>query len=235
MVTLDQASGVYHVEVMTDAVEEGDDLIDASYLDDAVNPTSTSTSNFSPAPYGGLTINGLWHLNGKTITAWLGGLDCGDYTVANGSITVPYGDGISAGTANGLFTGTFAGSLSLSQMLIGFTFTSQGQIVRPATPQESGARNGPAVGKVRRNHKIAAMFEGTGIGVSFGTTFTKLDPAKFRQPNDTAYLLNQQFTGVYKDSLTDTSSFDGMICWQQTRPLPVNIANLGGFIETSDE
>jgi len=235
MVTLDQTTVVYHVEVMTDVVDEGNTLIQATYLDDAVNPTSTTTSDITPAPYGGLTLNGLWHLNGKTVTAWLGGLDCGDYVVSNGSITVPYGDGISAGTASGLFSVAYAATLSLSQMLIGFTFTSQGQIVRPATPQESGARNGPAVGKVRRNHKIAVMFEGTGVGITLGTLFTKTDPVKFREPNDTAFAVNQQFTGVYKDTVTDNPSFDGMLCWQQTRPYPANIANIGGFIETTDE
>jgi len=93
----------------------------------------------------------------------------------------------------------------------------------------------PGVGKKRRNHKIATQLEGTGVGVEFGTTFAKLDPAKFRQPNDTAYLVNQQFNGVYKDTLTDDYSLDGMICWQATRPYPLNIANLGGFIETVDE
>jgi hypothetical protein len=238
MVTLDAASGVYHAEVLTDAVDEGNTLLQASYVDDAINPTSTSTSNSTPSPYGGLTLNGLWHLNGKTVTAWLGGLDCGDYAVANGSITVPYGDGVSAGTAAGLFTATYAAALPLSQMLVGFTFASQGQIVRPALPAESGARNGPAVGKKRRTQKIAAQLEGAGVGVSFGTLFapaSRLNPAKFRQPNDVAFLVNQQFTGVYKDTLTDDYSYDGMICWQVARPYPLNIANIGGFIEATDE
>jgi len=235
MVTLDAATGIYHVEVMTDAADEGNTLIQATYVDDAVNPASISTSNVTPAPYGGLTINGLWHLNGKTVTAWLGGLDCGDYAVANGSITVPYGDGVSAGTAQGLFTAVYAASLTLSQMLVGFTFTSQGQLVRPALPQESGARSGPAVGKVRRHHKFAVQLEGTGIGLQFGTRFTKLFPALFRQPNDVAYLVNQQFTGVFKTTLQDDYSFDSMLCWQQTRPYPVNIANLAGMLETQDE
>lgn len=237
MVTLYPPLGIYYVEIMTDAVDEGDNLLQASYLDTAINPSSVVTTNVASAnaPYGGLTINGLWHQNGFEVTPWLGGLDCGDYIVTNGSIFVPYGDGISAGTANGLFTAAYAATLSLSQMLIGWSFTSQGQIVRPATPQESGARNGPAVGKKRRNHKLSAQLEGTGIGVSFGTRFTNLFPAKFRQPNDTALLGNQQFNGVYKDTITDNYSYDGMLCWQVTRPYPCNIANLGGFIETSDE
>jgi chitodextrinase len=235
LVTLDPATGVYHVEVLTDVVDEGNTLLQATYLDDAVSPTSTTTSNITPPPYGGLTLNGLWHLNGKTVTAWLGGLDCGDYAVASGSITVPYGDGVSAGTAQGLFTAAFAAGLTLSQMLVGFTFTSQGQLVRPALPTESGARSGPAVGKVRRGHKFAAQLEGTGVGLQFGTRFTKLFPALFRQPNDTAYLVNQQFTGVFKTTLQDDYGFDGMLCWQQTRPLPVNIANLSGMLETQDE
>ena len=235
MVTLNPVSGIYHVEVMTDTVDEGDTLLQATYLDDAVNPTSTTTSNVTPSPYGGLMLNGLWHLNGLLVTAWLGGLDCGDYTVANGSITVPYGDGISAGTASGLFTAVYAAGLSLSQMLVGFTFTSQGQVVRPATPQESGTRNGPAVGKKRRNHKFAVQLEGTGTGVSFGTTFAKVDPARLRFDNDVAYAVNQQFTGIHKDTITDNYSYDGMVCWQITRPYPCNIANIAPFLESTDE
>src|SRR5262249_7356052 len=56
MVTLDASTGIYHVEVMTDAADEGNTLLQATYVDDAVNPTSTSTSNTTPPPYGGLTL-----------------------------------------------------------------------------------------------------------------------------------------------------------------------------------
>lgn len=234
MVTVDGAGSAYHVEIMTDLVEEGAALSAAAYLDDAVAPTST-TSTTTPsggAPYGGLTLNGLWHLNGKTVTAWLSGLDCGDYAVSNGSAVVPYGDGVSAGTANGLFTrDSFTANPTA---LVGFTFTSQGQIVRPNAPAETGARNGPGLGKKRRAMQYAAQLEGT-QGISFGTSFAKVDPCRFRALDDTKYLVSQTFTGIYWDQLTDTYSYDGALCWQITRPYPANVVAVETFLATMDK
>jgi hypothetical protein len=231
-----------HVEIMTDVPEEGATLAQASYLDDAVNPTSVTTSSVTPAPYGGVTLNGLWHLNGKTVQAWCGGLDCGlqengsfvDFVVTNGSIVIPYGDGISAGSAKGQFTAAFAAGLSLSQMLVGYTFTSQGQSVRPNAPGESGARNGPAFGKKRRNHQYAAQTEGT-QAVSFGATFATAKPALFKSAGGVTLALTQQFSGIHWDMINDDYSFDGMLAWQVTRPYPCNIPALGGFLQTQDK
>ena len=42
-----------------------------------------------------ITIYGLWHLYNTMVTAYIGGLDCGDYLVAvDGSIIVPYGSDV---------------------------------------------------------------------------------------------------------------------------------------------
>jgi hypothetical protein len=246
MVTYDGTT--YHVEVMTDLIEEGQTLSQSAYLDDAVAPSSTTSSNSSPAPYGGLTLNGLWHLNGKTVTAWLSGLDCGDYTVSNGSITVPYGDGVSAGTGAGLFTA--AAFAANPTALVGFTFTSQGQLVRPHSPAETGARNGPALGKKRRSMQYAVQLEGAGYAgtagagsITFGTAFTNptggalspQDPARFKQANDTPYLPNQQFTGIHWQTLQDTYSYNSQLAWQITRPYPANVVAVQGFVETQDK
>ncbi len=231
-----------HVEIMTDVPEEGATLAQAAYLDDAVNPSSVTSSNVTPAPYGGLTLNGLWHLNGKTVQAWCGGLDCGlqesgsfvDFLVTNGSIIIPYGDGVSAGSAKGQFTAAFAAGLSLSQMLVGFSFTSQGQPVRPNAPAESGARNGPAFGKKRRNHQYAVQVEGT-QGVSFGSTFSTLKPALFKSAGGMTLPATQSFTGIHWDMISDDYSFDGMLAWQVTRPYICNMAAVGGFLQTMDK
>jgi hypothetical protein len=231
LVTFDAVTGLSQVVVLGDTLEEGSTLVQANFLDDAITPTSTSSSNTVPAPYGGLTLNGLWPLNGKTVTAWLAGMDCGDYTVANGSIVVPYGDGIAGGTATGLFTA--AAWLANPVGLVGFTYTSQGQIVRPHAPVESGARTGPAFGKKRRNHYIMAQLEGT-QGVSFGVDFNNLYPAIFRQDGGKNYIITQQFTGVWRDAIRNDYDFDGMLCWQVTRPYIVNVLAIGGAIETQD-
>lgn len=246
MVTTDGTT--YHVEILTDTLPEGAALTDAAYCDDAVTASSTVSSNtpVAGAPYGGLTLNGLWHLNGKTVTAWLGGLDCGDYTVANGSITVPYGDSVSAGTGTGLFTAAYVQSFTGAMpMVVGFTFTSQGQATRPNSPAESGARNGPALGKKRRTHEYAAQLEGAGFdggkrgSIMFGTdqNFAKLHPALFRQPNDSPYTVQQQFDGIYANTIRDvvTLGYDSMMCWKITRPYPANLVALAAFIATEDK
>jgi hypothetical protein len=235
MVTNDPAGVGRHVEVMTDILDEGSSLIEAFYLDNAV-----AASSYAEAPasgdmvYGGLTLNGLWHLNGKTVTFWLGGLDCGNHLVTNGSATVPYGDGISGGTGSGLFTSSFVASFGGAMpTVIGFSYISDGQIVRPNASQETGARNGPGFGKLRRNHQMAAQLEGA-QGVSFGTTFTALKRALFRQPNDKAYTIQQQFTGIYYTTIEDDSSLDGMVCWRVTGPYICNVTAIGGRLSTQD-
>ncbi len=246
MVTNDTASGVRHIEALNDILDEGSTLAQAAYLDDAVTPTAVAVSLVTPVPYGGVTLYGLWPLNGKTVTAWLGGLDCGDYLVTNGVITVPFGDGVSGGTAKGMFTAAFVatGVTGLGDVmftgtmpaLVGFSYNSDGQIVRPSLPAESGARNGPAFGKKRRNHQYAIQVEGT-QGVSIGTTFatTRLKAALFKSDGGKAYRLSQQFSGIWWDTIVDDESFDGMICWRVSRPYIVNMAALGGFIHTEDK
>ena len=234
MVTLDSNSGVYHVEILQDLAEETTALAAYWLLDDATAPATTSTSNSSPAPYGGLTINGLWHLNGKTVTVWASGLDCGDFTVASGSITVPYGDGVSAGTANGLFTAAFAATATV---VVGFTFTSQGQLVRPNHPQETGSRSGPGFGKLRRQawYAIQVYSSVGGVDGGIGTDFSKLDPVVFKALNGQSYSALQPFTGIWRAVLRDTESLDSMIAWQVTRPRPWNVTALGGLaVETKD-
>jgi hypothetical protein len=242
MVTNDPATNIRHVEVMTDMLDELAPLSSAWYLDDAVTGTSTAAS--AAGPYGGLTVNGLWHLNGKTVQAFVGGLDCGlteggvisDFTVVNGSITIPYGDGVSAGSGSGLFTQAFAASLSGPQAaIIGVTYNSDGQLVRAMTAQESGARTGPALGKVRRNHKVAALLNNA-KGLLLGTSFAKLMPAILRQFKDgPAITTLNTFSGVYKDTISDDESYDGMVCWRVSRPYPCNIMAIEPFGNTKDE
>lgn len=241
------ADNVRHIECLTDILDEGATLAQAAYLDDAVTPDATAiAAPTGPMPYGGLTLLGLWPLNGKTVTAWLGGLDCGDYLVANGQITVPFGDGVSGGTAVGMFTAAFVATgvtaygdvmfTGTMPALVGFSFNSDGQIIRPQLPTESGARSGPAFGKSRRNHQYAAQLEGT-QGVAVGTSFAaeRLKPALFKSDGGRAYRVSQQFSGIWWDSIVDDSSFDGMICWRVSRPYICNIAAIGGFIQTQDK
>jgi hypothetical protein len=232
IVTNDTASGVRHVEIMTSLMDEGAALADAWFLDDAILPSSTTSSVVGSVgyPYGGLTINGLWHLNGKSVSVFAGGYDCGDFTVASGSIVVPYGDGVSAGTASGNFTPELAATATI---VAGMTYNSDGQIVRPATTQESGARNGPALAKTRRTHQYGILVDST-AGLSMGTSFAKLDPVLFKNDAGASLQPGNTFSGVYRTTVTDDYSVDSMLCWRVSRPLPVNIMAAGPFLHTQD-
>lgn len=235
MVTTDPDTGVRHVEMATKIPEETDTLASSFLLDDAVNPTSVSSSLIAVvgAPYGGMTMNGLWHLNGKTVSVFAGGLDCGDFDVEDGSLVVPYGDGVSGGSGSGLFTEAFAQAVPLSQIVVGFTYTSDGQLVRPALPQDSGARTGPAFGKTRRQARYAIQTVNS-AGLSIGTEFTDLLPIPFKNAAGTAMPPLQTYSGVYRDELTDNYSFDSMIAFRVSRPLPAIIAAIGGYPRTQD-
>jgi len=249
MVTNDTASGVRHVELLTDTPDENTALADAWFLDNAVEPTST-TVVITPAvddsaPYGGLTLNGLWHLNGATVQVFAGGLDCGDrgtvgspgyytdFVVTDGSCFVPFGDGIDAGPGRGLFTADLVAAGA--SIVVGFTYNSDGQLVRPIAPADTGARNGPALGKTRRNHQYSVLVSNT-LGLSFGGTFSVYDlmPAQFSKADGNPIDPLTMFSGVHHDTLSDDYSYDGMVAWRVSRPWPANIVAISGNIQTQD-
>ncbi len=83
-VTNDPTTNVRHVVSLTKMNEPTDPITVSMFLDDAVTPSGV---NYSAT---GATFYGLWHLNGQTASVVCGGLDCGDYMVANGQVFVPW-------------------------------------------------------------------------------------------------------------------------------------------------
>jgi len=232
VVTNDAATGIRHVEVLGDQFDETDVITTACFLDDAVAASSYSTGTITGGVQG-VTINGLWHLNGKTVTVFAGGLDVGDYTVSSGSVQVPFAPGSQTNT---LFTSSFVSAFSGAMPIyVGFTYTSDGQLVSPDTNPESGARNGPGFGKVRRLHKFAASLVNT-QGIYFGTDFAKLNKATLKTDGGTPLAANVLFSGVHKDTIRDgNEDYTGRLTWRITRPFPAIIAGIGGFLQTQDE
>lgn len=230
MVTHDSALNISYVEIMTDMFDEAGTLASAWFVDGAVNSTSYTQSDTA------LTVYGLFYYEGKTLSAWIGGLDCGDYAVSGGTITVPFGDGVSNdGTAKGMFTKTYFNSLTAPNVLVGFTYTSQAKLLRPNAPAETGARNGPAFGKLRRQEYFAIqLVNAVTNSISIGTDFTKMHPIRFRTDGQTPLSVQQTFSGVHRETLENGYTFDSQICWQVTRPYPVVIPAIGGFIKTQD-
>jgi hypothetical protein len=236
MITNDPTTGIRHIELMTDLLDEGFALTSAWFLDDGIIPTSTVVQAApTGGPYGSLLVNGLSVHNGKTVSAFIAGLDCGDYVVSNGSITVPFGDGVSGGSGSGLFTAPLVATFAPLPAVIGFTYNSDGQLVRPVTQSDTGAQAGPGFAKLGRQHRAAALLYGCVNGsIVFGTDFTTLYPAKLRFPNDVQYTVQQQFQGIWRDAVNSIIDYDGMISWRISRPLPAFVMAVGGFDSKAD-
>jgi hypothetical protein len=246
LVTNDPATGIRHVEVLTDAQDELAPLANAWFLDDAVTPTSTVSTGVPSvgAPQGGLTLNGLWHLNGKTVQVFAGGLDCGDpgeglalvdFVVTNGSTFVPFGDGISSGPGRGLFTAAFVAANP--QIVAGFTYNSDGQLMHMIAQADTGARNGPAFGVLSRAHRFAAKFVNS-FGLSFGTDLTRssaMVPVIFKTDAADPIPPLTTFTGLHQDSALDDYAYDNAFCWRVSRPWPATVVAIGNNLATQDQ
>lgn len=225
VVTTVDGAKPYWIERLTRVFTIGDTLENAEFLDGAIQATAALDHSGST----GVKLYGLWHLRGKTgITAWVGGLDCGDYTIAaDGTLFVPYGT-----DPDGLFTKAFFDATDRVAR-VGYNYTSKGQILRPGTAVEAGSANGPPLGKVRRGHQLGVLLVNS-VGVSFGTDFAKLRVASFKTKNGTPYNSATMFSGVHQTTLEDDYSFDSQLAWQVSRPYPVTITAIGNFLATQD-
>jgi hypothetical protein len=236
MITNDETTGIRHVEIMTDLFDEGADISTAWFLDNAVQaPVTSVTYDANTQPQ--FVIQGLWHQEGATVAVFAGGLDLGDYTVTNGTVTVPFGSGINDGTGLSLFTQAFVNSFtSTMPCVVGYTYNSDGQIVRPLTEKESATPSGPSLAKLRRGHKLGVLLQDT-KSISFGTDFTsaRLQAARFMSSGGTVALTPlQMFSGIYQDTLKDNYSFDSMACWRSSRAYPANVLAISPFQATQD-
>ena len=245
MVTFDPSNNLRHVEVMENMFDVSQPIEEGWFLDDAVVPTGGSITTTSAGST--LTFNGLWHLNNKTVTVSVGGCDGGDAVVSNGSVSVPidvnlgddfttaYLSSISAFTygARGVSI-TNGGATYTVPAVVGFTYTSQGQLVRPDAAESTAAPGTAGFAKAGRIFQFGAFIEG-GQGISFGTDFGALHAAAFASPGGTKALTNLQlFYGIYWDTLEDSYDFNSQIAWQITRPYPCAITELTGFMRTMD-
>ncbi len=203
-----------------------------------------------------ITFYGLWGLAGRTVTAWVIGLDCGDYSVSPaGTIQVPFGsdpDGlmtianIQAVNGEGQDWGPLATQIDIYldadssihtytvPAAVGFTFTSQGQLPRPASEGEIKSSTGSGLAKPRQINQIGALMNGA-IGVSFGVSLQELTPAIFTDSAGTKLNYASMFSGVHQmPIIPDRGKYDCEICWQISRPYPCTIVAITGFLHTEE-
>lgn len=244
-----------HVMAQVLPLVETDSLYAAHHLDGAVVPYNCLVTTSGGAQ--GLQIYGLHHLNGQNADVWCCGLDCGTYAVAGGTCFVPFGS-----DADGLFTLTFAQSLTGSTNLFGDTtsrmsagsgatvyyiplvvgrcFTTVGQMLRPGSAEDAGSRNGPPLTKIRRAQDIGFLLlncitgtiEFTTVGNESSSTVRTLN---FTNAAGTPYTALQLFSGSHTDTLDDDYNLDTMFYWSIDRPQPMTILQIQLFLQTQDK
>jgi hypothetical protein len=124
-------------------------------------------------------------------------------------------------------------------MSIGVNYTSAGQLLRPDYGPDAGAAAGPAFGKKRRQHWFAAaVVNGQNFNISTDNTFPIGDAT------DTVYVMDEDenlveqpnlYTGTLSTTMPDNYSWDSQIAWQVTRPTPLTISAMGGYIAAQDK
>lgn len=118
---------------------------------------------------------------------------------------------------------------------VGLSYTSQGQLLRPDSGPDAGARNGPAFGKKRRLHWYAGAFFRTRL-VKMGTDFSAtLRPVPMLTPGGKTIAAPTLFTDTVSTTIDNDYSFDAQIAWQITRPYPCNVTAIGAYLETQDK
>lgn len=236
VVTATGASQSYQVERMIRQFEVSDNM-NTGFLVDGVVPCSALDQTTS------IKLFGMYNLVGRIVDVVIAGIYVGQFVVdVQGGVTVPYTATFTAAyvvsqqaqnsMTNGVQLAASGGPYTISAS-VGFAYQARGQILRPGLQADSGAQNGPPLGKVRRLHMFGALLSGT-QSISFGSTFTKMHAAAFKSGGGTPFTSSQLFSGVYWDTVEDEYSFDSMLAWQTSGPYPATVVSVSGFLHTQD-
>ena len=209
-----------------------------------------------------LVFTGAYFLANKNVDVVIGGLDCGTFlaveagngqttvTVPIASIPAPGGDvgvylqSIDVGPWDKNTYGDDTTEITLQidgggratvyvPVLIGFSFYSAGQRLRPATENETKSQEGPSTGKRRKVWAYGVLVTHT-KGLYLGTNVTNQDPAPLLDNGGNALPGNVLFDGVVYNEITEDDSFEGQLMWTIPRPYPCIINSLNGFVDTKD-
>jgi len=221
-------------------------------LDSSVNsgPTTLYRLDTSDGSITTKTLNGVYAIGNQTIAInsvfddTLGALIQNmDFAAGSGTPTpIPPTPNLFLQRYGRLYEGSFLiGDEIVDQRttfpaVIGFPYVTQCQILRPFSSQDSGTRNGPAFGKTRREERFGALVHKCVVNsIEFGTTFNRMYPALFTQPDVTIpYTPLELYSDIFSATLEDDYTYNSMLCWQITGPYPGTVLTIGGFITSYD-
>jgi hypothetical protein len=187
-----------YVEYLNQFDFNEDDNTEFNFLDSQLAYSGSAT----------VTITGLDHLEGQTVSVLANGSTHPDRTVTNGSITL---------------------ARSSTKVKVGLPYTSILQTMRI----DAGSQNGTSQAKTKRIYNITVrLYES--IGVEVGPDLNNMEAIPFRssaQLMDTAIPV---YTGDKEVEFRGNYETDGYIYVRQTQPLPLTVLSLYPELITND-
>ena len=188
-----------YVELQTAIWEYGDAQEDACHLD-----CSWTVTNGSPS----VTVTGLWHLEGETVSVYSDGAVHPDLTVTNGKITL---------------------TATATIVTLGYAYNSD----LVTMPPEGGAQEGSAQGKIKRIVRLGLWLLDT-LGIKHGRDFDHLTEIVFKTWGDLFGAPPPLFTGVKRVRFEGDYDRLAQVYVRCEGPFPATILALMPQVETSD-
>ncbi len=176
-----------YVEYMSPFWERGDDQKDAFFVDSGL------TYNGAPT----MTITGLPHLEGETVTILADGAAHPDKVVSSGAIAL---------------------DRLASVVHVGEGYNSDGQTLR----NNAGSADGTAQGKIQRKNRVVFRVHDT-LGLQVGATFDKLFAPTIRTSADAMDTAVPLFSGDIEVPWEGGYSTEDLVCWRISQPFPATI------------
>ena len=155
-----------------------------------------------------LTISGLDHLEGETVSILANGATHPNKTVSSGSITL---------------------NRSSTKVKVGLPYTSLLQTMR----LDAGSQNGTSQSKTKRIYEITVrLYESLGIEV--GPDLNNMERIPFRSSTDPMNSSLGVFTGDKEVEFRGNYETDGFIFVRQDQPLPLTVLSLYPKLITND-
>lgn len=203
-----------------------------------------------------LTIWGIGHLAGASVTVALAGVNMGTFTVANdGSVNVTYGSDSSAKvTASYLITNFGPGTTAVGSrqdqtflvddgtqnvsvtvpVLVGLPFSAFGQPVRLL----GGQGQEPALGRMRRANHVALLTSEAHEDLQLGTSAANLTTVALTSDGlgtpELSLADDAPFSGVLFTPITDGPSLDTQVIWKSAGPYKLTVGLVSSFIASGD-
>lgn len=245
MVVRDRSSGVHYVEYLRKITEEDDELWAANFLDGSMVPPGGKLVTESGETV--LKLYGFAAYEGLDRDVWACGQDLGRFTVSGGVLSIPLTGTLTPAVLARYTTSptdyesmavtirSDVGSTGADQfvvpILVGLSYTSRGQLLRPNRQEDVRTPSGPGFAKEKRSHELHALLHNT-RGISFGTRFNKLRPIKLVSDGGRVFDVDEAFSGVYTAPLEDNYSYDSQPCWEVSRPYPATVCAFGAALNT---